>query len=664
MKKYIQLTLALCAILFIITSCSHVHNFGEWTVTKRPTCTEAGEQERVCSCGERQTQAIASTGHSFGEWKTIKNPTATEPGERERVCECGDRQVQSIPALQGEATTDLLEQTTKPEATTAPELTTAPEMTTVSDVTTEQAHVHSFASVWSKSTSQHWHECSCGEKKDVVVHNFGTWIVTKEATCTSLGSKMHACTVCGYDETVAIDKLAHTPVVDVAVAPTCTDPGKTAGSHCSVCQIVLTTQQTISAAGHSFGSWSVTKTAGCTSKGQENRICSVCNASEARDIDALGHNYVDTVISPTVSNYGYTKHICLRCNDSYIDSIVEATGSRGLRFSAPISDAAVGHYLVAGIGSCTDSDLYIPSTYNGKPVRGIGDDALSGCSGIINVYIPESFTSIGKGAFKNCKNLKSAVIPNGIRSIGIGVFEGCDSLEEITMPAFGDSLWLGKLFGATNELEWEKVPASLKSIILTGNFSGDASTGSFSHCTSLTSITILGNVTRITDGAFYQCTSLTSVILPDTVTEIGYESFYECKALSSITIPQSVTNIGNNAFFSCTGLTSIVIPQSVTNIGNYAFLSCTGLTSIVIPKSVTNIGNYAFLRCTGLTSIVIPQSVTYIGVNAFEGCKKLTSITYNGFKAQWQMILSKNRKIFGSRNPIIHCFDGDCFANG
>ena len=43
---------------------AHVHAFSEWTTIKDATCTVKGEQERSCSCGEKETQSIDATGHT------------------------------------------------------------------------------------------------------------------------------------------------------------------------------------------------------------------------------------------------------------------------------------------------------------------------------------------------------------------------------------------------------------------------------------------------------------------------------------------------------------------------------------------------------------------------------------------------------------------------
>ena len=38
------------------------HSFGEWTVTKQATATEAGEKKRTCVCGAEETEAIPAIG--------------------------------------------------------------------------------------------------------------------------------------------------------------------------------------------------------------------------------------------------------------------------------------------------------------------------------------------------------------------------------------------------------------------------------------------------------------------------------------------------------------------------------------------------------------------------------------------------------------------------
>ena len=65
-----------------VTVTKAAHSFGEWTVSKEATCTEAGEETRTCSvCGATETQAISAKGHTASEkWVTTKKATCTEKG--------------------------------------------------------------------------------------------------------------------------------------------------------------------------------------------------------------------------------------------------------------------------------------------------------------------------------------------------------------------------------------------------------------------------------------------------------------------------------------------------------------------------------------------------------------------------------------------------------
>lgn len=58
-------------------------------------------------------------------------------------------------------------------------------------------HIHSYGADWKSDADNHWHECPCGDKKDTAAHTF-KWVIDKEATATTRGSKHEECTVCGY----------------------------------------------------------------------------------------------------------------------------------------------------------------------------------------------------------------------------------------------------------------------------------------------------------------------------------------------------------------------------------------------------------------------------------------------------------------------------------
>jgi peptidoglycan/xylan/chitin deacetylase (PgdA/CDA1 family) len=56
-------------------------------------------------------------------------------------------------------------------------------------------HTHDFGTIWKSNTTQHWHECSCGEKADIANHTWD-WQETTPATTEAEGSETETCKIC------------------------------------------------------------------------------------------------------------------------------------------------------------------------------------------------------------------------------------------------------------------------------------------------------------------------------------------------------------------------------------------------------------------------------------------------------------------------------------
>lgn len=115
MKRALIFILAFI-ILLTLTACAHEHEFGEWETVKEATCTEDGLKERACSCGEKESETLVTTGHEFGEWEIVEDPSCVADGIKERFCSCGEKETETIPMLErtvleiGEtAETDIVE---------------------------------------------------------------------------------------------------------------------------------------------------------------------------------------------------------------------------------------------------------------------------------------------------------------------------------------------------------------------------------------------------------------------------------------------------------------------------------------------------------------------------------------------------------------------------
>ena len=62
------------------------------------------------------------------------------------------------------------------------------------------AHVHAYADEWKCDGESHWHECACGEKKDVTAHTLGEGVMTVEPQKDSYGEMVFTCSICGGEK--------------------------------------------------------------------------------------------------------------------------------------------------------------------------------------------------------------------------------------------------------------------------------------------------------------------------------------------------------------------------------------------------------------------------------------------------------------------------------
>ncbi len=173
----------------------------------------------------------------------------------------------------------------------------------------------------------------------------------------------------------------------------------------------------------------------------------------------------------------------------------QTTYSQGLAYTLSEDET---YYTVSGIGTCTDTDIIIPSMYENLPVTKISYKAFKNCSSLTSIEIPDNVTTIDSSAFEGCTSLMNIIIPDSVTIFGNCVFYGCIKLTSI------------------------KIPQGVKNI---GN-------SMFRNCENLTSIELPNSVNKIYSYAFWGCSNLTSITIPINVTTIYVDVFYNCNNLT------------------------------------------------------------------------------------------------------------------------------------
>ena len=266
----------------IIEDSKAAHTAGEWIIDTPATATTSGSKHKECTvCGYTMaTETIPATGggehtHSYGsEWKN-------DADNHWHECSCGDKK-DTAAHTAGEWIIDTPATATtsgsKHKECTVCGYTMATETI---PATGGGEHTHSYGSEWKNDADNHWHECSCGDKKDTAAHTAGEWIIDTPATATTDGSKHKECTVCGY--TMTIETIPATGGGE-HIHSYGSDWKNDATNHWHECSCGDKADK----AAHDF-KWVVDKEATATQKGSKHEECRVCGYKKAAvEIPATG----------------------------------------------------------------------------------------------------------------------------------------------------------------------------------------------------------------------------------------------------------------------------------------------------------------------------------------------------------------------------------------
>ena len=271
----------------------HTHNL-TLVPAKAPTCTEKGNTAYYTCDGcdkwfedatgaseitDKTSVILAATGHSASDWKSDN----TDHWKECTVVGCGviiegSKAAHTVGEWIIDTPATATTSGSKHKECTVCGYTMATETI---PATGGGEHTHSYGSEWKNDADNHWHECSCGDKKDTAAHTASEWIIDTPATATTSGSKHKECTVCGYTMTTetipATGGGEHTHSYG-------SEWKYNADNHWHECSCGDKADK----AAHDF-KWVVDKEATATKKGSKHEECKVCGYKKAAvEIPATG----------------------------------------------------------------------------------------------------------------------------------------------------------------------------------------------------------------------------------------------------------------------------------------------------------------------------------------------------------------------------------------
>ena len=298
------------------------HSWDSGKITVAPTCTKTGVKTYTCTeCDATKTETASATGHTAVAVAKVE-PTCTQPGRAAgtKCSVCGEV-LSGLTEIKATGHTEVIDAAVEPTCTETG-LTEGKHCSVCGEVLVEQEVVPAKGHSWDSGkitiaptctgTGVKTYTCTaCAATRTETVSATGHTVVTVakvEPTCTQPGRAAGTkCSVCGevLSGLTEIKATGHTEVIDAAVEPTCTETGLTEGKHCSVCNKVLVKQTIVPAKGHSWDSGKITIAPTCTGTGVKTYTCTACAATRTETVSATGHTVVTVAkVEPTCTQPG------------------------------------------------------------------------------------------------------------------------------------------------------------------------------------------------------------------------------------------------------------------------------------------------------------------------------------------------------------------------
>ena len=583
---------------------THNHKWNEGKVTKEPNCKEEGEILYTCTvCNETKVEALAKTdNHQWGEWTITTPSTCTTKGKKVHTCAiCSKSESEELPLAQHTpATINAKDATCTEKGYTGDK---------------ECSVCHTIIEV--------------GKDIPATGHKWKDWVVTKKATCTTDGEKIHECETCGETESEVIPATGHQPELKNQKDSTCTTHGYSGDEVCKNCGETIKEGEELPLAPHTPKKEEGVP-ATCTEDGHEgNTVCKVCGETLAtgKTIPALGHDWANekgectrcgekhehsfgegkTITELTCTQDGEIDYECSECG--YVKKeITQANGHQWGEWKTTLTQTCTTDgEQVRKCSKCTETETEVikatghkPETVGTKPATCkeegyTGDEECKVCHETLNkgTTIPKT-DSHSWGEWKTalaptcttkgeesrtctiCGKEETKSLPLAQHSWDSGVITKAPSYK-----ATGTKTWTCKNCGATKTTTLAKLvmPKVGTKVTVGGNTYVVTRAGAevrFSKANTKAKAITIPSTIRVS-GITYK------------VTSIGANAFKNCKKLTTVTIGANVKSIAAKAFNNCPKLKKVTIKTvllSKKTAGKKCFSKVNKKMVIKVPKKV------------------------------------------------------------------------------
>ena len=301
----IAYTCALCGYTLEEQTDTVEHKYGAWSVTIPATCSEYGKRQRKCEeCGEIQTETTDMTEHSLVS-HDAKEPSCTESGwEAYQTCsQCTYSTYQEKEPL-GHLFTEYIfndDATCTENGTETAQCDRCTE--THTRIQPNSATGHKYNETWHKNAEGHWRICIiCGNPEKVEAHiSSGSTTETEAEICPVCGYIINS--TIGHEHSVDLSRWYYDETSHWRKCTGCEEKlslaehsgGKASCTEPAVCDICSQNYGGLLA--HSFTQYIFNNDATCTEAGTKTAKCDHCDQEDTQTVvgSALGHIWTKTM---------------------------------------------------------------------------------------------------------------------------------------------------------------------------------------------------------------------------------------------------------------------------------------------------------------------------------------------------------------------------------